>query len=60
MAQVDWFIREKRCANGVCIKTKFPGNGEQKKAKPGTRRYDRAIRRAERGATEARHELACL
>lgn len=57
MKEIDWFISEYRCANGVCVKTKFPAKGDES-ARPGTRRYERSVRRAEKGAYEARHELA--
>lgn len=54
----EWFIREYRCANGICVKTKFPGNGKTGALRPGTRSYERYVRRSERGAMEARHDAA--
>ena len=55
--EAEWYIREYRCANGICVKTKFPGR-EDSAARPGTREYDREIRRAERGSKDSKRELA--
>lgn len=54
----EWYIRTYVCANGIEDKTKFP---LPDKDNPGTdhgRKKERAIRRAEKNATEARHELS--
>ncbi len=53
----EWYIREYRCSNGICVKTKFPGNGDVS-SRPGSKRHERYVRRSERGATEARHDAA--
>ena len=54
-----WYIREYRCDNGVCMKTKFPvRETEAVKKSYGRRRTE--IRRAEKCATEAKHEAARL
>lgn len=59
MAETIWYIREYRCDNGICMKTKFPVKGTAAlKASYSIRRTE--IRRAEKGATEAKHELARL
>lgn len=55
--ETTWFIREWRYANGVCVKTKFPAPGSFD-ARPGTREYKRQMRRAEKNAADAKHELA--
>ena len=54
----EWFTREYRCANGICVKTKFPAGGELKSARPGTREYKRQVKRAEKNAMEAKHNAA--
>ncbi len=56
MKETQWFIREYRCQNGICVKTKFPETGTAS-LRPGTRRYERSLRKAEKNVTEARHEL---
>lgn len=56
----EWFTREYKCANGICVKTKFPAGGELPSARPGTRAYKRAVRRAEKNANEAKHNAAII
>lgn len=58
MSGTTWFIREYECANGITDKTKFPAPWEERPCRPGSRQYERGVRRAEKGATEAKHELA--
>lgn len=54
----EWYITTYRCSNGVEEKTKYavpdpsPREGERKR--------ERAIRRAEKGASEAKHEVTRL
>jgi len=55
----EWYIREYRCSNGVCVKTKFPANGDAA-PRAGTKSFERDERRAEKGATEARHDMALI
>lgn len=56
MAQ--WYIRTYLCDNGVEDKTKFPVPDGELPRKGGNRKRETAIRRAEKGATESKHELA--
>ncbi len=57
MEKTEWYIREYKCANGVCVKTKFPATRDDG-IRIGSRRYQRELRRAEKNATEAKHEAA--
>lgn len=59
MAAVEWYIREYRCDNGICFKTKFPVRVSESVRKAYSIRRTE-IRRAEKGATEAKHEAARL
>lgn len=58
MAQ--WYSKTYTCDNGIVYKTKFPAADEAPAPRAGTQRFNRACRRAERGASEARHECAML
>ena len=59
MNDLQWYIREYRCDNGVCYKTKFPVR-ETASVKKSYSFRRQEIRRAEKGATEAKHEAARL
>lgn len=52
-----WYIREYRCANGICEKTKFYVPDGKLPAYSGRERK-RQIRRAEKNVTEAKHIAA--
>ena len=54
-----WYIRTYRCDNGIEYKTKFPV-AETPAVKSSYSRMRTAVRRAEKGATEARTELGRL
>lgn len=58
MSQTIWYTREYRCANGVCEKTKFPVRQEGKTLSYSSSEGRRAIRRAEKNATQAKHEAS--
>ncbi len=59
MSDLTWYVREYRCDNGVCYKTKFPVRETAAVRKSYSIRR-KEIRRAEKGATEAKHEAARL
>lgn len=59
MSDLSWYIREYRCDNGICYKTKFPVR-ETASVKKSYSIRRQEIRRAEKGATEAKHEAARL
>ena len=56
---MEWYVREYRCANGVCEKTKFPVYDDGRE-REGTRRHRRAVNRAEKLTAESARELALL
>jgi len=58
MAYVEWFTREYIARNGVCEKTKFPLHMEGEPSARSGREYKRRIRKAEKNATQAKHEAA--
>lgn len=58
-SRVEWYVREYRCANGVCEKMKFPVLMDGA-IREGTRRHARTVNRAEKLAAEAARELALL
>jgi len=53
-----WYTREYKMANGVCEKTKFFVPDGEKPSGASLREERRRIRRAEKNATQARHEAA--
>lgn len=57
--KTEWYIRTYRCDNGIEYKTKFPVR-ETAAVKASYSRMRTAVRRAEKGATEARTELGRL
>lgn len=58
MSHIEWYTREYRCANGVCEKTKYPVILDGDMSARSGREHKRAIRRAEKNATEAKTEAA--
>jgi len=54
----EWYISTYRCSNGVEEKTKYPVPDPS--PKEGARKRERVIRRAEKGCTEAKHEVSRL
>ena len=56
----EWYIRTYLCDNGVEDKTKFPVPEGEIPRKNGNRKRESTLRRAEKGATEARTEVARL
>lgn len=54
----EWYITTYRCSNGVEEKTKYPVPDPS--PREGARKRERAIRRAEKGCTEAKHEVTRL
>ena len=54
----EWYITTYRCSNGVEEKTKYPV--PEPAPKDGARKRERAIRRAEKGCSEAKHEVTRL
>ncbi len=57
MDRAEWYIREYRYANGVCVKSKFPVTLDGV-VREGTRKHSRAINRAEKLAGDAARDLA--
>lgn len=57
--RIEWQVREYRCRNGVCEKTKFPVYLDGF-AREGTRQYARRVARAEKLSAESARELALL
>jgi hypothetical protein len=55
----EWYIREYRCDNGICYKTKFPVRVSSADEKSYAKKKA-AVSRAEKGAREAGHEAARL
>ena len=55
---VQWFVREYVCANGVCEKTKFPLRAEGERSARSGSDYKRRLRKAEKNVTQAKHEAA--
>ena len=54
----EWYISTYRCSNGVEEKTKYPVPDPS--PKDGARKREREIRRAEKGCSEAKHEVTRL
>ena len=54
----EWYITTYRCSNGVEEKTKYAVPDPS--PREGERKLERAIRRAEKGASEAKHEVTRL
>lgn len=59
MKQTTWYIRKYICDNGIEYKTKFPVREDLSEIKS-ARKKAQAVARAERGASEASHELGRL
>ena len=57
--RIEWQVREYRCRNGVCEKTKFPVILDGS-VREGTRQYARKVARAEKLSAESARELALL
>lgn len=57
--RVEWRIKTWECANGNCKKVKYPVVTDGGTAGRG-RRYERTVRRAEKYALDAKHELALI
>ena len=56
--RTEWYIREYRMSNGICEKTKFPVQVEGETSPRSKREQKRNIRRAEKNATESKHEAS--
>lgn len=57
--RIEWQVREYRCRNGVCEKTKFPVYLDGF-VREGTQRYARTVARAEKLTAESARELALM
>lgn len=56
--EIQWFVREYICANGVCEKTKFPLRVEGERSARSGSDFRRRLRKAEKNVTQAKHEAA--
>lgn len=54
----QWYVRRYVCSNGIEEKTKFPVPDPS--PQDGARKREQSIRRAEKGCTEAKHEVTRL
>lgn len=58
--RVEWYIKTWECANGNCKKVKYPVVPDGGTARKGSRRRERSVRRAEKYALDAKHDLSLL
>ena len=58
--RVQWYIKTWECANGNCKKVKYPVVPDGVRPRKGSRRQERSVRRAEKYALDAKHDLSLL